>query len=69
MCIRDGLYLSHEWWAVAACSQDEDALQETAELYNTVPLVVPRVAHDLMLDVNWEIGAAALAELVAALPK
>ena len=46
--------------------QGEQALQETADFYNTVPIIVPRVAHDLMLDVDWELAAAAISKVVAA---
>ena len=47
-------------------SQDEQVLKETADFYDTVPIIVPRVAHDMMLDVNWELAAAAIDKVVAA---
>ena len=46
--------------------QDEQVLKETADFYDTVPIIVPRVAHDMMLDVNWELAAAAIDKVVAA---
>lgn len=46
--------------------QGEQALQDTADFYDTVPIIVPRVAHDLMLDVDWELAAAAIHKVVAA---
>lgn len=43
-------------------------MRETAAAYGTEPVELPRVAHDLMLDVRWESAAHALERWLAALP-
>lgn len=37
--------------------QDTEGLKETADFYGVSPVCIERVAHDMMLDCEWEKGA------------
>lgn len=37
--------------------QDLEGLQETAKFYDVQPVCLEGVAHDVMLDLNWQKGA------------
>ncbi|XP_078431352.1 alpha/beta-Hydrolases superfamily protein [Wolffia australiana] len=39
---------------------DAEGLQETAKFYGVEPLCLDGVAHDMMLDSSWEVGAEAI---------
>lgn len=60
-----GSILKDDGVDVVVWLQDEEALQETAKYYDTLPIIVPQVAHDMMLDVNWELAATTIGEVVA----
>ena len=61
----NGSILKDDGVDVVMWLQDEEALQETAMYYDTSPIIVPQVAHDMMLDVNWELAATTIGEVVA----
>lgn len=42
------------------CVVDVEAVQELADYLDTSPVVLPRMAHDVMLDTRWPQAAAAL---------
>ena len=48
---------------------DAQGVRDTAAVWGTTPVVLPRIAHDVMLDARWEEAAAALLTWLAALPK
>ncbi len=33
---------------------------QTAKVYNTKAIIIPNIAHDLMLDTNWEAVAKSI---------
>lgn len=37
--------------------QDKEGLEETAAYYETEAVVIPNMAHDVMLDVRWKDAA------------
>ena len=42
------------------CVVDVEAVRELADYYGVPPVVLPRMAHDCMLDTRWEQAAGAL---------
>ena len=50
-----------------AAARAQEGLRESAAAYGTRAVVLPRLAHDVMLDVRWEQSAAALVDWLAAL--
>lgn len=47
----------------------QEAVRETAAVFGTRAVELPRVAHDLMLDVRWESAAQALEAWLETLEK
>ena len=49
------------WRCCPVCSlQDYEGLKETAQFFGTSELILPAIAHDIMLDVKWEEAANAV---------
>ena len=47
-------------FCVSIVLQDFKGLKETAQFFSTSELVLPSIAHDIMLDVKWEEAAEAV---------
>ncbi|MEW5318411.1 MAG: hypothetical protein WDW38_009635 [Sanguina aurantia] len=47
---------------------DIPAVKELAQYYGCEPVVLPRLAHDCMLDTRWETAAAAIVAFLDAVP-
>jgi hypothetical protein len=43
--------------ALAISMQDKEGLEETAAYFGTEAVVIPDMAHDVMLDVRWKDAA------------
>jgi hypothetical protein len=49
------------------CVVDEEAVRELAAYYRVQPVLLPRLAHDCMLDTRWEQVAQRLEQWMEAL--